>query len=242
MEILRNIEKNVIDIVNSNNAINLEPLNKNINIYFEYISNKEDIDNKKRDIYIENYENKRIAQDIEYDNYLKEKKDLKGLLQSEKTKTALHNYLRLKHPKYTNDLNVHTYHNIVLKKEKAIKDQLVSPYKPTKPTKPTKPAKICPEGKEVNPVTGNCVNKCKVDEFRNVETGKCNKNKAIKKVVKKQEVKQEENQEVKKEENQEVKQEEKQEVKQDKCSEDKKKECEEKGKKCNPDSGRCIKK
>jgi hypothetical protein len=35
----------------------------------------------------------------------------------------------------------------------------------------------CPKGKEINPLTGRCVNKCKDDEERNLETGKCKKKK-----------------------------------------------------------------
>jgi hypothetical protein len=34
---------------------------------------------------------------------------------------------------------------------------------------------ICPEGKEVNPVTGRCINKCKEGSVRNQITGKCDK-------------------------------------------------------------------
>ena len=76
MELLRNIEKNVISIVNANNdTMNLDNLNKNIKLYFEYVANKDSIDNQKRDIYIEKYENVRIAQHIEYDNYLREKQN-----------------------------------------------------------------------------------------------------------------------------------------------------------------------
>lgn len=226
MELLRNIEKNVISIVNANNdTMNLDNLNKNIKLYFEYVANKDSIDNQKRDIYIEKYENVRIAQHIEYDNYLREKQNLKEQLAIEKTKTALHNYLKLKQPAYNDKINVHTYQNINLTKRP---DKIPAPInkgkiaKPANTVNPTKP-KICKEGKEVNPVTGNCVNKCKEGELRDTETGKCKK---IKKVVPKKEPKEEP----------------KQEPKQDKCTEAKKRECEEKGKKCNPDSGRCIKK
>lgn len=252
MELLRNIEKNVISIVNANNnTMNLDNLNKNIKLYFEYIANKDSINNQKRDIYIKKYENVRIAQNIEYDNYLREKQDLKEQLAIEKTKTALHNYLKLKQPAYNDKINVHTYQNINLTKRP---DKIPAPInqgkiakpantaKPTNPANPAKP-KICKEGKEVNPVTGNCVNKCKEGELRDTETGKCKK---IKKVVPKQEPKQEPKEEPKQEPEQEPeqkpKEEPKQEPKQDKCTEAKKRECEEKGKKCNPDSGRCIKK
>ena len=151
MELLRNIEKNVISIVNANNdAMNLDNLNKNIKLYFEYVANKDNIDNQKRDIYIEKYENVRIAQNIEYDNYLREKQDLKEQLAIEKTKTALHNYLKLKQPFYNDKINIHTYQNINLTKRP---DKIPTPInkgnlaKPVKPVKPVKP-KICPEAKK----------------------------------------------------------------------------------------------
>jgi hypothetical protein len=35
--------------------------------------------------------------------------------------------------------------------------------------------KDCPEGKVVNPITGRCVNICKVGTIRNKATGKCDK-------------------------------------------------------------------
>jgi hypothetical protein len=37
------------------------------------------------------------------------------------------------------------------------------------------PSRTCPENKEINPLTGRCVNKCKDNELRNVATGKCEK-------------------------------------------------------------------
>jgi DNA polymerase/3'-5' exonuclease PolX len=40
--------------------------------------------------------------------------------------------------------------------------------------------KVCKEGKEINPKTGRCVNKCKENEKRNEFTGKCEKTKCPK--------------------------------------------------------------
>jgi hypothetical protein len=34
-------------------------------------------------------------------------------------------------------------------------------------------SRTCPAGKEINPVTGRCVNKCKDNQVRNITTGKC---------------------------------------------------------------------
>ena len=38
-----------------------------------------------------------------------------------------------------------------------------------------KGSKICPDNKEINPVTGRFVLKCKEGTVRNKETGKCDK-------------------------------------------------------------------
>tara|TARA_B100000795_G_scaffold270051_1_gene262237 strand:- start:16186 stop:19650 length:3465 start_codon:yes stop_codon:yes gene_type:complete len=43
------------------------------------------------------------------------------------------------------------------------------------PVLPQKKKKECIEGKEINPITGRCVLKCKDDEVRNIKTGKCQK-------------------------------------------------------------------
>ena len=53
MEILRSIEKNIIDITNANNDIDADML-KNIKSYFEKMADKENINNMKRDKYYEN--------------------------------------------------------------------------------------------------------------------------------------------------------------------------------------------
>ena len=225
MEILRNINKNIIDITNANNDIDAGLLKDNIKLYFDNISDKENISNKKREKYYENYENKRVEQNINYDNWLREKTDLMETFKLDKTKTALHNYLKLKPPKYNNNLNLYSYLDIIIDDEKVInmpKQQNIQPIKPK--VLPNKADK-CPESKKKE-----CKDKGKIC---NPESGRCIKEPVVKPVVEPK---------VAPVVKSDVEPKVAPVVKSDKCSEAKKKECEIKGKKCNPDTGRCIKK
>ena len=175
----------------------------------------------KRDKYYEEYENKRVEQHINYDNYLREKAELMETFKNDKTKTALHNYLKLKPPKYDN-LTLYSYLDVKIAEEKPVVKQEAKPVvkqeaKPVvkqeaKPVvkqvdkcTPAKKAECEKKGKKCNPGSGRCV-------------------KDDKPAVKEDKV------------------EDKPAVKEDKCTPAKKAECEKKGKKCNPGSGRCIKK
>ena len=214
MEILRNINKNIIDITNANNDIDAGLLKNNIKLYFDHISDKENISNKKREKYYENYENKRVEQNINYDNWLREKTDLMETFKLDKTKTALHNYLKLKPPKYNNNLNLYSYMDIIIDDEKVInmpRQQNIQPIKPkVLPSKadkcPESKKKECKEkGKKCNPDSGRCIkddkpaddkpadDKCteaKKKECKdkgkicNPESGRCIKEPVVKQVVK----------------------------------------------------------
>jgi len=244
MEILRSIEKNIIDITNANNDIDTDMLKKNIKLYFKKIADKENINNIKKDKYYEEYENKRVEQHINYDNYLREKAELMEIFKNNKTKTALHNYLKLKTPKY-NNLTLYSYLDVKIAEEKPIVKQEEKPIvkqeekpiikqeeKPiVKQVDKCTPAKIAEcekKGKKCNPSSGRCV---KDDINLLLKEDKVEDKPAAKedKVEDKPAVK-------------EDKVEDKPAVKEDKCTEAKKAECEKKDKKCNPDSGRCIKK
>ena len=232
MEILRSIEKNIIDITNANNDIDTDMLKKNIKLYFKKIADKENINNIKKDKYYEEYENKRVEQHINYDNYLREKAELMENFKNNKTKTALHNYLKLKTPKY-NNLTLYSYLDVKIAEEKPIVKQEDKPIvkqeeKPVvkqedkpivKQVDKCTPAKIAEcekKGKKCNPSSGRCVKDdkpaAKEDKVEDKPSAK------------------------------EDKVEDKPVAKEDKCTEAKKAECEKKDKKCNPDSGRCIKK
>jgi len=225
MEILRSIEKNIIDITNANNDINADMLKKNIKSYFEKIADKENVNNMKRDKYYEDYENKRVEQHINYDNYLREKAELMETFKNDKTKTALHNYLKLKPPKYDN-LTLYSYLDVKIAEDKPVVVKEDKPIvKEEKPVveqldkcTPAKKAECEKKGKKCNPESGRCV-------------------KADKPVAK-----EEDKPAAKVEDKPVAKEEDKPETNVDKCTPAKIDECEKKGKKCNPDTGRCIKK
>jgi len=268
MEILRSIEKNIIDITNANNDIDTDMLKKNIKLYFKKIADKENINNIKKDKYYEEYENKRVEQHINYDNYLREKAELMEIFKNNKTKTALHNYLKLKTPKY-NNLTLYSYLDVKIEEEKPIVKQEEKPIvkqeeKPiVKQVDKCTPAKIAEcekKGKKCNPSSGRCVKddkpavkEDKVADKPAVKEDKVADKPAVKedKVEDKPAVKEDKVEdkpavkEDKVEDKPAVKEdkiEDKPAVKEDKCTEAKKAECEKKDKKCNPDSGRCIKK
>ena len=225
MEILRSIEKNIIDITNANNDIDADMLKKNIKSYFEKIADKENVNNMKRDKYYEDYENKRVEQHINYDNYLREKAELMETFKNDKTKTALHNYLKLKPPKYDN-LTLYSYLDVKIAEDKPVVVKEDKPIvKEEKPVveqldkcTPAKKAECEKKGKKCNPESGRCV-------------------KADKPVAK-----EEDKPAAKVEDKPVAKEEDKPETNVDKCTPAKIDECEKKGKKCNPDTGRCIKK
>jgi hypothetical protein len=191
MDILRIIKKNVINIANNNSKTSdVDILKKNIKEYFGHIADKSSIDSQKREKYYNKCENARVIANIEYDNFLRDKEILMNELKVEKNKAALHEYLKLK---YTGDNipDLYSYQNIQLV-DRVIVPRVIDK-KPgfNKPKKTKAKAKAngtngddeCPKGKEINPVTGRCVNKCKDDEQRNQETGKCQKIKNKKKEV-----------------------------------------------------------
>jgi hypothetical protein len=180
MDILRSIEKNVLNVANNNSKSNdAQILKRDIKAYFSHIADKDSIDSRKKEIYFNKYENARVIASMEYDNFLREKNELMNELKIKKTKAALHDYLKLKYSS-NNIPDLYSYQDIRLV-DRVIIPRVVDK-KPTKKAKakavkPPKPDKVneCPENKEINPVTGRCVNKCKDDEERNQETGKCKK-------------------------------------------------------------------
>jgi len=240
MEILRNINKNIIDITNANNDIDAGLLKNNIKLYFDHISDKENISNKKREKYYENYENKRVEQNINYDNWLREKTDLMETFKLDKTKTALHNYLKLKPPKYNNNLNLYSYMDIIIDDEKVInmpRQQNIQPIKPkVLPSKadkcPESKKKECKEkGKKCNPDSGRCIKDDKPVDDKPADDKPADDKPADDKPAddKPADDKPADDKPVDDK------------PADDKCTEAKKKECKDKGKICNPESGRCIK-
>lgn len=99
MDILRNIEKKILNIANNNtnNASEINNLKKDIKLYLDIFDKREEIKREKKGIYDELYDNKRKAYRISYENYLSDKKELMKDIVKEKTKGAIRKYLECKY-------------------------------------------------------------------------------------------------------------------------------------------------
>ena len=188
MDILRNIEKKILNIAN-NNTNDVNSLKKDIKEYLDNFDKQQDINNQKKNKYEELYENKRMLAHISYENYLSIKEDLMKEIKKDKTKGAIRKYLEYKYE--ASDIpEIYTYQKISLKND--IVDKIVKPKPPKEPKKlipkPSKePKKLIPtpskEPKKLIPTPSKEPKKlpklqkdtkaCKDDEEINPKTGKC---------------------------------------------------------------------
>ena len=188
MDILRNIEKKILNIAN-NNTNDVNSLKKDIKEYLDNFDKQQDINNQKKNKYEELYENKRMLAHISYENYLSIKEDLMKEIKKDKTKGAIRKYLEYKYE--ASDIpEIYTYQKLSLKND--IVDKIVKPTPPKEPKKlipkPSKePKKLIPtpskEPKKLIPKPSKEPKKlpklqkdtkaCKDDEEINPKTGKC---------------------------------------------------------------------
>ena len=135
MDILRNIEKKILNIAN-NNTNDVNSLKKDIKEYLDNFDKQQDINNQKKNKYEELYENKRMLAHISYENYLSIKEDLMKEIKKDKTKGAIRKYLEYKYE--ASDIpEIYTYQKLSLKND--IVDKIV------KPTPPKEPKKLIPK-------------------------------------------------------------------------------------------------
>jgi hypothetical protein len=152
MDILRNIEKQILNIANNNtNSVSeINNLKKDIKIYLDIFDKREELKREKKSIYEELYDNKRTAYRISYENYLSDKKDLMNDIIKEKTKGAIRKYLECKYE--VEDIpDIYTYENISLNNVNNVapivfkptppkeRNVIKAPKRPTVPKKLTKP-------------------------------------------------------------------------------------------------------
>lgn len=164
MDILRNIEKKILNIANNNtnSTSEINNLKKDIKLYLDIFDKREEIKREKKGIYDELYDNKRKAYRISYENYLSDKKELMKDIIKEKTKGAIRKYLECKYEDeeaVANIPDIYTYENIRLPNNREDfdipqapqapqakpiapvnnkKDHMI-PVKPVKPIKTAKP-------------------------------------------------------------------------------------------------------
>ena len=192
MDILRNIEKKILNIAN-NNTNDVNSLKKDIKEYLDNFDKQQDINNQKKNKYEELYENKRMLAHISYENYLSIKEDLMKEIKKDKTKGAIRKYLEYKYE--ASDIpEIYTYQKLSLKND--IVDKIVKPTPPKEPKKlipkpPKEPKKLIPTPpKEPKMPSDAILNEppkepkklpklqkdtkaCKDDEEINPKTGKC---------------------------------------------------------------------
>jgi len=146
MDILRNIEKKILNIAN-NNTNDVNSLKKDIKEYLDNFDKQQDINNQKKNKYEELYENKRMLAHISYENYLSIKEDLMKEIKKDKTKGAIRKYLEYKYE--ASDIpEIYTYQKLSLKND--IVDKIVKPTPPKEPKKlipkpPKEPKKLIPK-------------------------------------------------------------------------------------------------
>ena len=165
MNILRNIEKSITGHIEDRANINLDKTNNMIKTYFENKLEIENIENQKYNKYMSLFENERIKNNIEYDLYVKQRKELRNIWETTKTKGALYDMLKFPKPEMKEIPDIYSYSILQIKDTRTPIVSNKPPAKPVKdkPTKPPakqadKPPKECPEGKILNPKTGRCIN------------------------------------------------------------------------------------
>ena len=147
MDILRNIEKKILNIANNNtnSTSEINNLKKDIKQYLDFFDKREELKREKKNIYDELYDNKRKAYQISYENYLLEKKELMKDVIKERTKGAIRKYLEYKYEDeeaLANIPNIYTYENIRLNNVVPVSLKPVPPKEPRKNPKDIKERKV----------------------------------------------------------------------------------------------------
>ena len=139
MDILRNIEKKILNIAN-NNTNDVNGLKKDIKDYLDNLDKQQDINNKKKNKYEELYENKRKEALISYKNFLSVKADLMKEIEKDNTKGAIRKYLEYKY-EVVDIPDIYTYNHISFENDNTdtfVKPKQVIAFKPTPPKEPRK--------------------------------------------------------------------------------------------------------
>jgi hypothetical protein len=196
MDILKDIEKNILniniydkniysknkDVFNNTNMLKLDVIKKQIDDYFKYKVDENNIITQKKLKYEENYKSARELNNYNYTAYLDKKKELHNIFKETKTLDSLYEYLKYKNTDYKNIPDIYTYEYINLNERVVI--PLISSNTNTN---------VCPSGKILNPKTKKCVKdpadkvKTKVDKVK-VDKAKVDKAKVDKAKVDKAKV------------------------------------------------------
>ena len=163
MEILKDIEKNILNInmydksvnganakdplnANNSNVLKINVIKKLIGDYFKHKNDENDMIAQKKMKYEELYKNARENNNANYEFFLEKKEDLHNIFRETKTLAALYDYLNYKNTDYKDIPAIYTYEHINLE------ERIIKPAN----------TNACPAGKVLNPKTKKCVNAKKV--------------------------------------------------------------------------------
>ncbi len=173
MDILKDIEKNILniniydkniysknkDVFNNTNMLKLDVIKKQIDEYFKYKIDENNIITQKKLKYEENYKSARELNNYNYTAYLDKKNELHNIFKETKTLDSLYEYLKYKNTDYKNIPDIYTYEYINLNERTVIP-----------PISSNINTNVCPSGKILNPKTKKCVkdpaDKVKVDKVK----------------------------------------------------------------------------
>ena len=159
MEILKDIEKNILNIniyekniysknkdpLNNANMQKLDEIKKQISDYFKYKDNEKNIILQKKLKYDEDYKFAREINNNNYNLFLEKKADLYHIFKETKTLATLYDYLEYKYTDAKKVPDIYTYEYINLNERDVIHPSSVVN------------ANVCPTGKIVNKKTKKCV-------------------------------------------------------------------------------------
>ena len=165
MEILKDIEKNILNInmydksvnganakdplnANNSNVLKMNAIKKLVSDYFKHKNDANDMIFQKKMKYEELYKNARENNNSNYDFFLEKKEDLHNILRETKTLVALYDYLNCKIADYKEVPAIYTSEYI------SLEERVIKPVNAA--------ANPCPSGKVLNPKTKKCVNAKKV--------------------------------------------------------------------------------
>ena len=173
MDILKDIEKNILniniydkniysknkDVFNNTNMLKLDVIKKQIDDYFKYKVDENNIITQKKLKYEEKYKSARELNNYNYTAYLDKKRELHNIFKETKTLDTLYEYLKYKNADYKNIPDIYTYEHINLN------ERVVIPHISSNIN-----TNVCPSGKILNPKTKKCVkdpaDKVKVDKVK----------------------------------------------------------------------------
>ena len=162
MDILKDIEKNLlnIDIYNKNaDNAKLNIIKKQISEYFNSKNEENNIIMEKKMKYEDKFKRPRELNNANYEHFLEKKMYFKNIYKETKSLSALYDYLNCKLEDYADIPEIYTYEYLNFTEQK--KRVATQPEKDKKvvPNEPKVKPKECPEGQILNPTTNRCVDK-----------------------------------------------------------------------------------